>query len=154
MPVARVGRQKGHTSPGGAMWPCNKRKYAGDDGFSTAPSPRASLPPPSISCTKPGSPRRPPRAEMTPRSVSRPSQQLFRSRLLAAFPQLPAGSREAWNRIFLVSSRPQREGGSVERNHFDTAPPPFLTHSANSFLCCRMSTKPGLLSSTRNGFPR
>jgi hypothetical protein len=31
--------------------------------------------------------------------------------------------------------------------------PPSRTHSANSFLCFRISTKPGLLSNTRNGFP-
>lgn len=30
---------------------------------------------------------------------------------------------------------------------------PALTHSANSFLCVRMSTNPGLVSSTRNGLP-
>lgn len=31
--------------------------------------------------------------------------------------------------------------------------PPALTHSANSFLCVRISTKPGLVSSIRKGLP-
>lgn len=31
--------------------------------------------------------------------------------------------------------------------------PPALTHSANSFLCDRISTKPGLVSRTRKGLP-